>query len=382
MWVSHLSLTDFRSYPEVSIDLQPGVTTFVGSNGQGKTNLVEAIGYIATLGSHRVAGDAPLVRLETSQGIIRCSVAAHDRQALVEIAIIPGKANKARINRSAVPRVRDVLGILRVVVFAPEDLALVKGDPSDRRRFLDELLVQRTPRLAGTISDLERILKQRNALLKSASVARRSAGEEMLRTLQVWDEQLASVGAELIVARLELVDALTPPAVRDYEYIAQDAAAALGLRYVSSLESCLGDQLPMQARDRGSWATALLAAVGARRDEELNRGVTLVGPHRDDLAIRIGQVPAKGYASHGESWSIALALRLAAFDVLKADGEDPVLILDDVFAELDAARRQRLAERLVTANQVLITAAVDADIPAELSGSRFRVAAGRVSHDL
>ncbi|MDO9485538.1 MAG: DNA replication/repair protein RecF [Actinomycetota bacterium] len=382
MWVSHLSLTDFRSYLEVSIDLQPGVTTFVGSNGQGKTNLVEAIGYIATLGSHRVASDAPLVRIATTQGIIRCAVSAHDQQALVEIAIIPGKANRARVNRAPVSRVRDVLGILRVVVFAPEDLALVKGDPSDRRRFMDDLLVQRTPRLAGTISDLDRVLKQRNALLKSASVARRSAGEEMLRTLQVWDEQLASIGAELIVARLELLDALTPPAVRNYQFIAQDVSAELDLRYVSSMEASLGDHLPLTSRDRGVWIAALLEAVALRRDEELNRGVTLVGPHRDDLAIRMGPVPAKGYASHGESWSIALALRLASFDVLRADGDDPVLILDDVFAELDVARRERLAERLVNANQVLITAAVDADIPAELSGSRFRVDAGRVTHDL
>ncbi|MDP2012987.1 MAG: DNA replication/repair protein RecF [Actinomycetota bacterium] len=382
MWVSHLSLTDFRSYPQVSIDLQPGVTTFVGRNGQGKTNLVEAIGYIATLGSHRVASDAPLVRIETTQGIIRCAVSAHDREALVEIAIIPGKANKARVNRSAVTRVRDILGILRVVVFAPEDLALVKGDPSDRRRFLDEILVQRTPRLAGSMSDLDRILKQRNALLKSASVARKSAGQEMLRTLHVWDEQLATIGAELIVARLELLDVLTPPAVRDYEFIAQDTSAALELLYVSSLESALGERLPSASRDRGIWSAALLEAIELRRAEELNRGITLIGPHRDDLAIRMGPVPAKGYASHGESWSIALALRLACFDVLKADGEDPVLILDDVFAELDVARRERLAMRLVNANQVLITAAVDADIPAELSGSRFRVDTGRVTHDL
>ena len=268
------------------------------------------------------------------------------------------------------------------MVFAPEDLALVKGDPSDRRRFLDELLVQRTPRLAGTISDLDRVLKQRNALLKSASVARRSAGQEMLRTLQVWDEQLARLGAELIVARLELLDALRPAAVRDYEFIAHDLAAELELRYVSSLESCLGQALPLSSRERDAWIAAMLEAIRIRQDEELNRGVTLVGPHRDDLAIRMGPVPAKGYASHGESWSIALALRLASFDVLKADGDDPVLILDDVFAELDVARRERLAQRLREANQVLITAAVDADIPTALSGSRFRVDAGKVSYDL
>jgi len=381
MWVSHLSLTDIRSYPDVRIDLQPGVTTFVGRNGQGKTNLVEAIGYVATLGSHRVASDAPLVRFQTEQGIIRCSVTAHDRDVLVEIAIIPGRANKARINRSPVPRVRDVLGLLRVVVFAPEDLALVKGDPSDRRRFLDELLVQRTPRLAGTIADLDRVLKQRSALLKSAAVARRSAGEEMLRTLQVWDEQLAAVGAEIIVARLELIDELSPPAVRDYAFIAQDPAL-LELSYASSLEPVLGERLPRASRDRSDWIAALLHAIQERRDEELNRGVTLVGPQRDDLAIRLGPIPAKGYASHGESWSIALALRLASFDVLRADGEDPVLILDDVFAELDVTRRERLALRLAGATQVIITAAVDADIPAGLSGSRFRVEAGTVTHDV
>ena len=236
--------------------------------------------------------------------------------------------------------------------------------------------------MAGTISDLDRVLKQRNALLKSASVARRSAGQEMLRTLQVWDEQLARLGAELIVARLELLDDLRPAAVRDYEYIAQDLAAELDLLYVSSLEACLGDRLPASSRERDAWDAALLEAMQIRRDEELNRGVTLVGPHRDDLAIRMGPVPAKGYASHGESWSIALALRLASFDVLKADGDDPVLILDDVFAELDVARRERLAQRLREANQVLITAAVDADIPTALSGSRFRVDAGKVSYDL
>ena len=382
MWVSHLSLTDVRSYAEVGVDLQPGVTTFVGSNGQGKTNLVEAIGYVATLGSHRVASDAPLVRADTQQGIIRCEVTAHDREVLVEIAIIPGKANKARINRSPVSRVRDVLGILRVVVFAPEDLALVKGDPSDRRRFLDELLVQRTPRMAGTLSDLDRVLKQRNALLKSASFARRHAGQEMLRTLGVWDEQLAGVGAEIIVARLELLDELGPPSVRDYAFISQDTASALELSYVSSLEASLGEELPVAARDRSVWASAVLQAIESRRDEELNRGVTLVGPQRDDLAIRLGPVPAKGYASHGESWSIALALRLASFEVLRADGEDPVLILDDVFAELDVRRRERLAQRLVGANQVIITAAADADIPVELSGSRFRVDAGTVRRDV
>ncbi|MDD2859188.1 MAG: DNA replication/repair protein RecF [Candidatus Nanopelagicales bacterium] len=381
MWVSQLALTDFRSYPDVFVDLGPGVTTFVGRNGQGKTNLVEAIGYVATLGSHRVATDAPLVRFGTEQAFIRCTVESHDRQTLVEIAILAGRANQARINRSVAARVRDVLGILRIVVFAPEDLSLVKGDPADRRAFLDGLLVQRVPRLAGTRADLERILRQRNALLKSARAARRSDVEHLDSTLQIWNEQLATAGAELIAARQSLLSDLQGPAVANYAYVAQDEQAVLALTYQSSLTGALGEQVPVGSSSRDDWRQALLDAMAHVRRDELDRGVTLVGPHRDDVLLELGPVPAKGYASHGESWSIALALRLASFDVLRADGEDPVLILDDVFAELDSARRQRLAQRLQEATQVLITAAVDADIPDELLGSRFRVDAGKVSHD-
>ncbi|CAB4654267.1 unannotated protein [freshwater metagenome] len=381
MWVSQLTLTDIRSYTEVDVTLTPGVTTFVGRNGQGKTNLVEAIGYIATLGSHRVASDAPLVRFGTEQGIIRCSVHAHDRETMVELAILPGRANKARINRSPATRTRDVLGILRVVIFAPEDLSLVKGDPSDRRKFLDDLLVQRIPRLAGTRADLERILKQRNALLKSARTNRKANDEYLDSTLSVWNEQLATTGAELIAARQVLLSELTEPAVDNYTYISEDPTAKLSLTYLSNLSSVLGAKVPIGSPDKEAWKTALLEAMKVRRKDEVDRGLTLVGPQRDDLHLGLGPVPAKGYASHGESWSIALALRLASFDVLREDGEDPVLILDDVFAELDAQRRERLAGRLTQATQVLITAAVDADIPIELLGSRFRVDAGKVSHD-
>ena len=374
MWVQSLSLTDLRSYKQVDCTLQRGVTTFVGRNGQGKTNLVEAIGYLATLGSHRVATDAPLVRTGASQGIIRCEVVNDERVIMIELAINPGAANKARINRSPVPKVRDVLGLLRTVLFAPEDLALVKGDPSERRRFLDDLLVQRTPRLAGTRSDYERTLKQRNALLKSSSIARRSASTEMLRTLEVWDEQLAAVGSELVAARISLLDDLIDLGRDKYTFISGDDETLFGMKYVSAL----GVDTPLLT-DRESWRLAILEAIHNKRKEELDRGLTLVGPHRDDILLTLGQMPAKGYASHGESWSIALALRLASYDLLRADGVDPVLILDDVFAELDVSRRQRLAEQVSTATQVLITAAVDMDIPDSLQGVKFSVDSGTVT---
>ncbi|CAB4831415.1 MAG: DNA replication/repair protein RecF [Actinobacteria bacterium] len=374
MWVQSLSLTDLRSYKQVDCTLQRGVTTFVGRNGQGKTNLVEAIGYLATLGSHRVATDAPLVRTGATQGIIRCEVVNDERVIMIELAINPGAANKARINRSPVPKVRDVLGLLRTVLFAPEDLALVKGDPSERRRFLDDLLVQRTPRLAGTRSDYERTLKQRNALLKSSSIARRSASTEMLRTLEVWDEQLAAFGSELVAARISLLDDLINLGREKYSFISGDDETLFGMKYVSAL----GVDTPLLL-DRESWKLAILDAIRNKRKEELDRGLTLIGPHRDDILLTLGKMPAKGYASHGESWSIALALRLASFDLLRADGVDPVLILDDVFAELDVSRRQRLAEQVSTATQVLITAAVDMDIPDSLQGVKFSVNSGTVT---
>jgi DNA replication and repair protein RecF len=374
VWVQSLSLTDLRSYKQVDCTLQRGVTTFVGRNGQGKTNLVEAIGYLATLGSHRVATDAPLVRTGASQGIIRCEVVNDERVIMIELAINPGAANKARINRSPVPKVRDVLGLLRTVLFAPEDLALVKGDPSERRRFLDDLLVQRTPRLAGTRSDYERTLKQRNALLKSSSIARRSASTEMLRTLGVWDEQLAAFGSELVAARISLLDNLINLGREKYTFISGDDETLFGMKYVSAL----GVDTPLLT-DRESWRLAILEAIHNKRKEELDRGLTLIGPHRDDILLTLGQMPAKGYASHGESWSIALALRLASFDLLRSDGVDPVLILDDVFAELDVSRRQRLAEQVSAATQVLITAAVDMDIPDSLQGVKFSVDAGTVT---
>ena len=377
MRVAHLSLRDFRSYSEVELPLDAGVTAFVGPNGQGKTNLVEAVGYLATLGSHRVAQDAPLVRLGAEHAVVRGQVVRGDRSMLVELEITPGRANRARVNRAPVPRPREVLGILRSVLFAPEDLALVKGDPSERRRLLDELLVLRAPRYAGIRADYDRVLKQRNALLKSG--AGRRADQIDLRTLEVWDSHLATVGGELLAARLELVEALRPLVDKAYQSVAESAFAASGpatLDYRASI----GDDVPLVA-DRAALAGALLDRMTAERRAELERGLSLFGPHRDDLVLKLGPLPAKGYASHGESWSFALALRLASYDLLRAEAGDhgePVLVLDDVFAELDSHRRDRLAVLVAGAEQVLVTAAVAGDVPEALTGARVDVLGAEV----
>ncbi|MCK7623396.1 DNA replication/repair protein RecF [Streptomyces sp. RS10V-4] len=373
MHVTHLSLADFRSYARVEVPLDPGVTAFVGPNGQGKTNLVEAVGYLATLGSHRVSSDAPLVRMGADRAVIRAAVAQGDRQQLVELELNPGKANRARINRSSQVRPRDVLGIVRTVLFAPEDLALVKGDPGERRRFLDELITARSPRMAGVRSDYDRVLKQRNTLLKTAALARRHGGRQMdLSTLDVWDQHLARAGAELLAQRLDLIAALGPLADKAYEQLAP-GGGPLGLEYRGSA----GEAMAAATR-REELYEVLLAALGEARRNEIERGVTLVGPHRDDLLLKLGQLPAKGYASHGESWSYALALRLASYELLRAEGNEPVLVLDDVFAELDARRRERLAELVAPGEQVLVTAAVDDDVPHVLTGARYAVSGGTV----
>ena len=374
MHVTHLSLADFRSYVRAEVALEPGVTTFVGPNGQGKTNLVEAVGYLATLGSHRVSSDAPLVRTGAERAIVRAQVRQGDRQQLVELELNPGRANRARINRSPQVRPRDLLGVLRTVLFAPEDLALVKGDPGERRRFLDELVTARSPRMAGVRADYDRVLKQRNTLLKSAAVARRhgsrSSGAD-LSTLDVWDQHLARCGAELLAHRLELTAVLQPLTDKAYEQLAPDGGP-VGLEY----RGPAGHRTPA-ARDE--LYEELLAALGETRPKEIERGVTLVGPHRDDLLLQLGGLPAKGYASHGESWSLALALRLASYELLRGEGNEPVLVLDDVFAELDSRRRSRLAELVAPGEQVLVTAAVDEDVPGVLTGSRFVVADGEVA---
>jgi len=373
MHVTHLSLADFRSYARVEVPLDPGVTTFVGPNGQGKTNLVEAVGYLASLGSHRVSSDAPLVRMGAQRAVVRAAVRQGDRQQLVELELNPGRANRARINGSSQVKPRDVLGILRTVLFAPEDLALVKGDPGERRRFLDELVAARSPRMAGVRSDYDRVLKQRNSLLKSAAMARRHGGRQLdLSTLDVWDEHLARVGAELLAHRLELIAALRPLADKAYERLAP-GGGPVGLEYRGP-EGAGGDG----GVSREELSAALAAALQESRRSEIERGVTLVGPHRDDLVLKLGELPAKGYASHGESWSFALSLRLASYELLKSEGNEPVLVLDDVFAELDARRRARLAELVAGGEQVLVTAAVPEDVPEVLAGARFSVADGEV----
>jgi DNA replication and repair protein RecF len=372
--VARLSLHDFRSYAAVEIELEPGATAFIGANGQGKTNLVEAIDYLSRLESHRVASDTPLVKAGADQAVIRADVVKGDRTALLELEITPGKANRARINRGALPRTRDLVGVLRTVMFSPDDLDLVKGDPSDRRKFLDSLLVLRTPRLAGVRSDYERVLKQRNTLLKSAG-RRRDAD---LSTLDIWDENLARTGAELIAERLKLLDELDPFLGEAYVRVAAEAAPdrrEITATYKPSLE------LAADLRDAATIHDLLLEEVARRRGDEIDRGISLVGPHRDDVTLIIGSLPAKGYSSHGESWSLALALRLASFELLRKDDDDPVLILDDVFAELDQGRRQQLAELVGDAEQVLVTGAVAEDVPDALKGHRFRVAGGEVVRD-
>ncbi len=366
--VRHVSLADVRNYETLEVSLEPGINAFVGPNGQGKTNLVEAVAYLSTLGSHRVATDAPLVRRGAERAVIRADVTRDDRSLLLEIEVTPGRANRARINRAPVTKTREILGILRTVVFAPEDLALVKGDPGERRRFLDDLLVQRHPRLAGTRADYDRVLRQRNALLKSSGAARRSNLEEVVRTLEAWDEQLSRLGAEIITARRELTAALAPLASQAYQELVP-ASDTIGLRYRSVIDD-------VEAPDV---TAALLSEIDRRRKEELDRGITLVGPHRDDVDVTLGPAPLKGYASHGESWSAALAMRLAAYDLLTAESGAPVLVLDDVFAELDVRRRAHLAERVAEAPQVLITAAVADDVPAAMAGTWFDVVDGTVT---
>jgi len=371
--LSRLALTDFRSYAAADLALAPGVSTFTGANGQGKTNLVEAAAYVATFGSHRVATDAPLIRHGAPRAILRAAVTSAERDSLVEIEINPGKANRVRLNRVPLPRPREALGTLRCVLFAPEDLAVVKSDPDQRRRYLDDLLVATRPRFAGIRADYERVLRQRTALLKSARPM--AARGQAPGALEVWDDQLVTRGAELTAGRLELTAALRPLVTKAYAAVSGEDLSA-GITYRQASNARAEDAEP--PADREALADGLRQALARVRGAELERGVCLVGPHRDELELRVGELPARGYASHGESWSLALALRLAAYDLLRSGGEDPVLILDDVFAELDTGRRERLAGLVGGAEQVLVTAAVPADVPAELDGQRFEVSDGAV----
>jgi DNA replication and repair protein RecF len=401
VYLEKLSLTDFRSYAQVDLSLEPGVTVLVGSNGIGKTNLMEAIGYLATLNSHRVSTDAPLLRFGTERAMIRAKVVRGEQATVLELEINASRANRGRINRSNPVRARDLLGICQTVLFAPEDLALVKGDPSNRRRFLDELLVSLMPRHAATRSDYDRVLKQRNALLKSGRTGKFTAGHEA--TLDVWDQHMARAGAELLHARLELVDRLQPHLKNAYAQLTDGSKEASAV-YRSTLQDILDDDGAAARSGAGTEAGAetsaespaedlrllsvdqlterYVQAFAAARRRELERGISLVGPHRDELELVLGSAPAKGYASHGETWSMCLSLRLASYYVMLDDartgGSPPILILDDVFAELDVQRRRKLAAIVSGAEQVLVTAAVEADIPAELTGRRVKVIPGGI----
>jgi DNA replication and repair protein RecF len=381
MYVRHLAVNDFRSWKNADVDFDPGPAVLVGSNGQGKTNLVEALGYLSTLSSHRVPTDAPLIRSGAASAVAQAAVVAAGRELRVEVEILPGRANRAKLNGTAVPRPREILGAVRSVLFAPEDLAIVRGEPSERRRFLDELIVARAPRMAGVRADYDRVLKQRAALLKSAGAARRAGGGDM-RTLDVWDGHLASYGAQLLEARLAAVRALAPFAVAAYSHVAP-ASAPLTMRYTTAIEQSLPELVDTSAAipEAAVLEAALLAELARMRTSELERGVNLVGPHRDDLDLGLGELPLRGYASHGEGWSAALALRLGCFDLLRSegpDGADPILILDDVFAELDVDRREQLASAAAAAEQTLITAAVASDVPEQLQGARYDVNEGMV----
>ena len=366
MYVRHLGLRNFRSWADVDLELAPGRTVFVGPNGFGKTNLVEALWYCATLGSHRVANDAPLIRVGADCAIISTIVVSEGRELAVDLEIAAGRANKGRLNRSPVRGTREVLGAVRAVLFAPEDLALVRGDPSERRRYLDELATVRRPMIAAVRADYDKTLRQRTALLKSAGGGRLRADPGLLDTLDIWDGQLAVHGAELMAARLELVNLLAPQVEKAYQLLAPSSRPA-GIVYRSGIGST------DQTAGTRELEKELLAALAHRRDAELDRGVCLVGPHRDDLELNLGDQPAKGFASHGESWSMALALRLASYELLRTEGSEPVLILDDVFAELDDSRRRALAAVAAGAEQVLVTAAVAEDIPADWDATRIGI---------
>jgi DNA replication and repair protein RecF len=371
MHVISLTAVDFRSYSFVEINLEPGVTTFIGSNGQGKTNLVEAISYCSTLSSHRVSQDLPLVKSDQPRAIVRTGVKYLDRTNWLEVEIWPSKTNKAKLNGSDCKKTKEILGILQTITFSPEDLILVKGDPGDKRHFLDELLVQKSSSYAGVKSDYDRVLKQRNALLKSAGPARKNNLDSVLATLDVWNDQLVNFGSQIIFARNQIINELLPYVSKSYAELAP-TSKALNIKYLPNVAK--------ESMTQTDLVVAMKEKLQERQQDELDRGLTLVGPHRDDMEIFIGELPAKGYASHGESWSVALALKLASFDLLKATSPagDPVLILDDVFAELDAARRNQLILRVKNVEQVLITAAVMEDVPKELVGNKLFVNNGKV----
>ena len=370
MYLRELDLRDFRSWPELSLSLEPGVTVFSGRNGHGKTNIVESVIYSATLASHRVSSDVPLVRAGAANARISATTVNEGRELTTHLLISPREANQAQINRTRLKSPREILGVLRTVVFAPEDLALVAGEPAERRRFLDGLTAIRAPRFGGAKADYDKVLRQRNALLRNSNMALRrgysdDSGASALSTLDAWDLQLARLGAQVVAGRMKLTSELAPNVHVAYASVAPESRPAQ-ISYSSTLDRAVTELAGNEEITAEILEAAFLTELSRRRREEIDRGTTLVGPHRDDLVLMLGDQPAKGYASHGETWSFALSLHLAEYALLSADGSAPVLILDDVFAELDAKRRQRLVAVAEEAEQVLITAAVGDDLPENL----------------
>jgi DNA replication and repair protein RecF len=386
VYVKRVRLTNFRNYKTADLELYPGVNLLHGSNGQGKTNLVEAINFFGSLSSHRVAGLTPLIKQGEETAIISLELAHDERELLLEFELNTDSSNRARLNKSPVAKPKDILGFLNSVIFAPEDLDIVKRDPTNRRAFIDQLIIQFTPRMLGVYSDYERVLKQRNTLLKSAKAT--GTKGNALSTLSAWDESLVSLGSEIIAARVSIAQKLEPGLITNYQAIAKSnnepkmfiKSSIIGIAAIDSEESDSAEYLAIT--DREQIAGLFRETLEKTRPKELERGITLVGPHRDDLVLILGSLPAKGYASHGESWSYALALRLASLEILKAESRlgDPILILDDVFAELDSDRRAKLAELVLGNEQVIITAAVIEDVPEALSAKRFSVVAGEITN--
>ncbi len=359
MHLTNLSLKNFRSYSELELPLDKGITIFVGRNGEGKTNIVEAILYLALLSSHRTSSDQPLVQLGNTSAYIRGKVDNNERDILIELEVNTEKANRARINQNPVRSQKEIFGILQAIYFSPEDLDLVRGDPTERRRFIDQILTLRSPRMAGVISDYERAVRQRNSLLKSRS---------NLSTLESWNQQVAEFGGEIIAARITTLNELQPIFTAVYQEISPEKNAHI--IYKSSIDN------PSIIREENQ--RVILEKFKEIQNQEIERGLTLVGPHRDDLTLMLGDHPVKGYASQGESWSVALSLKLASYQLLQNDGSQPILILDDVFSELDEGRRDRLVALAKTAVQTFITVAVQSDLPPELTGKFFSVKSGSV----
>ena len=360
MLITSLNLTNYRSYTSLDLTLGPGVSIFVGKNGEGKTNIAEAILYLTFLNSHRANGNTPLIKLGNQSAYIRAKVKYPEREILVELEINSDKANRAKVNQNQVRSQKEIFGIVQTIYFSPEDLDIVRGDPGERRRFIDQLLTLRSPRIAGVISDYERAVRQRNSLLKTRA---------SIDALGPWDKQVAELGGELIALRMLALDELKPIFNQVYKGISEIKPA--DIVYKSSIEN--------PSLNQGENNEKIMERLISNRGAELERGLTLTGPHRDDLLLILGDHLVKGYASHGESWSIALSLKLATYNLLKSDGLSPILILDDVFSELDEERRERLAEIAKTAEQTIITVAVENDLPKSITGTRYLVRSGLVS---